>query len=146
MGNKYGFNQFHDIIPGSGIIDTREYAMGLFQNTMAIANTNRSLALRQIASHIDTSELVPADETIADSVSEGAGVGFGIKEFKNMRGERGRGKTRIFQFFNSSAAARQEVVEVTVWDWKGNTKAILFKDGAGNVTEHQLIEEGVNQY
>ncbi|MDQ0200261.1 alpha-mannosidase [Neobacillus ginsengisoli] len=140
------FNQFHDIIPGSGIVDTREYAMGLFQNTMAIANTNKSLALRQIASQIDTSELVTAHESIADSVSEGAGVGFGIKEFKNMRAERGRGKTRIFQFFNSSATARQEVVEVTVWDWKGNTKAIVFKDGTGNITDHQLLDEGFNQY
>lgn len=140
------FNQFHDIIPGSGIVDTREYAMGLFQSTMAIANTNRSLALRQIASQIDTSELAPADESIADSVSEGAGVGFGIKEFKNMRGERGRGKTRIFQFFNSSLTARQEVVEVTVWDWKGNTKAIVFKDGTGNAAEHHLLDEGFNNY
>ncbi|MCM2535034.1 glycosyl hydrolase-related protein [Neobacillus pocheonensis] len=140
------FNQFHDIIPGSGIVDTREYAMGLFQSTMAIANTNRSLALRQITSHINTSELVTAHESFGDSVSEGAGVGFGIKEFKNMRTERGSGMTRIFHFFNSSLTARKEVVEVTVWDWKGNTKAIVFKDGAGNPTDHQLLDEGFNEY
>ena len=36
------FNQFHDIIPGSGVIDTREYALGLFQQTLAMASSQKA--------------------------------------------------------------------------------------------------------
>ncbi len=37
------FNHFHDIIPGSGTVDTREYALGQFQKIMAAASTEESL-------------------------------------------------------------------------------------------------------
>ena len=37
------FNHFHDILPGSGVIDTREYAMGQFQRAMAAIQTNANL-------------------------------------------------------------------------------------------------------
>ncbi|NLB40945.1 MAG: alpha-mannosidase, partial [Clostridiales bacterium] len=36
---KVLFNQFHDIITGSCVIDTREHAMGQFQQVLATANT-----------------------------------------------------------------------------------------------------------
>jgi alpha-mannosidase len=38
------FSQFHDIIPGSGTADTREYALGLFQQTMATAGSQKARA------------------------------------------------------------------------------------------------------
>lgn len=140
------FNHFHDIIPGSGIIDTREYAMGLFQKTMAIANTRRSLSMRAIASAIDTSELITQKEDIKETTSEGAGVGYGIKDFRAMQGERGRGKTRIFHVFNPAAFERHEAVELTIWDWQGDIEKIAFKDHQGNVIQHQLLDHGFSHY
>ncbi len=140
------FNQFHDIIPGSGTIETREYAMGLFQNTMAIANSRKSLALQAIAAKIDTSTFVVPDEDIKDSISEGAGAGFGASKFKVTQSERGRGLSRVFHIFNPSTVERDEAVEIVVWDWLGDTNRIVFKDGQGNRVEHQLSDGGFNAY
>lgn len=138
------FNQFHDIIPGSGTIDTREYSMGLFQETMAIANTRKSQSLYSIAQAIDTSRW---DEEIdEETVSEGAGVGFGLEDFKVTQSHRGRGKTRIFHIFNPSCAEREEAVEVVVWDWNGDIARIIFKDELGNVLRHQVLDRGFNHY
>lgn len=140
------FNHFHDIIPGSCIKDTREYAMGLFQKTMAIANTRRSLSMRAIAKEIDTSSLIVEEENIKESMSEGAGVGYGIKDFSAMQGERGRGKTRIFHIFNPATFERSEAVEITVWDWQGNIDKITFKNDKGDTVPHQLLDHGFNNY
>lgn len=139
------FNQFHDIIPGSGVVDTREYAMGLFQETMAIAGSSKKLALQSIASQVDTSGLI-IEEDISGEVSEGAGVGFGVESFKISQASRGAGKTRIFHIFNPSLHCRKEPVEIVVWNWKGDLDRIVFQDGAGNIVNHQLLDRGFNHY
>lgn len=51
------FNHFHDILPGSGVILTREYALGKFQEALAAINTNANTAMRDIADAIDTSSI-----------------------------------------------------------------------------------------
>ncbi|MFW6270708.1 MAG: alpha-mannosidase [Bacillota bacterium] len=140
------FNQFHDIIPGSGTIDTREHALGLFQETMALANSKRSQALKEISRNIDTSQLVDKEIEVKSTTSEGAGVGFAVDNFKISRTERGRGKTRLFTVYNSTAFRRKETVEITVWDWQGDLDLIEFKASDGNVVEHQLLEDGYNDY
>jgi len=139
------FNQFHDIIPGSGVIDTREYAMGLFQDTMATAGSSKKLALQRIASQIDTASLAQKED-IKDTVSEGAGVGFGVEEFKVSQSSRASGKTRLFQVFNPSPVCREDLAEITVWDWEGDLSRITFTDGSGNPIDHQLLDHGVNNY
>lgn len=143
---KLLFNHFHDILPGSGVVDTREYAMGQFQQIVAAANTVQSLALRNIASQIDTSGLDAAKEDIRETVSEGAGVGFGIESFGIPQTERGRGKTRIFHFFNPSAYERSEVVEITVWDWEGDRSRIAVKDSNGNEARCQVVDYNALPY
>jgi alpha-mannosidase len=140
------FNQFHDIIPGSGTIDTREYAMGLFQNTMAIANSRRSLSLQAIAAQIDTSRFIVSEEDDKDSVSEGAGAGFGTEQFKVTQSERGRGKTRVFHVFNPAPVERDEAAEIVVWDWLGDVDRMVFRDAQGNKVEHQVLDKGFNSY
>ncbi|HHW48426.1 MAG TPA: alpha-mannosidase [Clostridiaceae bacterium] len=140
------FNHFHDIIPGSGVIDTREYAMGLFQKTVAAANTEASAAMRNIASQIDTSGLFTEEEDIRDTMSEGGGAGYGIMYFDFPQTERGRGKNRIFHFFNSSSHDRNEVAEIVVWDWDGDINRIMFKDCGGNTVQHQIIENRTVQF
>lgn len=139
------FNQFHDIIPGSGTIETREYAMGLFQETMAIANNRRKLSLETIASNIDTSDLLTESQD-GDSTAEGAGVGFGVDKFQISQTSRGNGKERIFHIYNPASFQREETVEITIWDWQGDTDRLLVKDAEGNKILHQLIDEGFNNY
>lgn len=51
---KLCFNQFHDILPGSGIIDTREHALGLFQEVEAFTTAIREQALDAVASKANT--------------------------------------------------------------------------------------------
>ncbi len=78
------FNQFHDILPGSGVVDTREHAMGLFQQTFATANMAKAAAMRQIAGAIDTSAWLSGTVGAAGGVdTEGAGpaeVAAGVQE------------------------------------------------------------------
>ncbi|MBN2852760.1 MAG: alpha-mannosidase [Clostridia bacterium] len=137
---KVLFNHFHDILPGSGVIDTREYALGQFQQVLAAANTSISNALRLIASDIDTHSLITVEDDIADTISEGAGVGYAIKDFSVPQTERGRGKKRIFHVFNPSSYQRKEVVELTVWDWPGNQNRISMRNSKLEVITHQLMK------
>ncbi|NLC68722.1 MAG: alpha-mannosidase [Clostridiaceae bacterium] len=142
---KVLFNHFHDILPGSGVIDTREYAMGQFQQVLAATNTEISAAFRNIASQVDTSGLlVVEDDTdeINETTSEGAGVGFGIKDFGVPQAERGKGKRRIFHFFNPSAGKRKEPVEIIVWDWPGDIRRIVIKDKSGVPVRYQILKKG----
>lgn len=139
------FGHFHDILPGSGVIDTREYAMGEFQKVLAEANTRISMASRKIASHINTASLVPVEEKIDESVSEGAGAGFGIADFAIPQAERGKGKKRIYHLFNPSARERHETVKIIVWDWPGDKSRIVIKDSNGNEARHQLIASNTDR-
>jgi len=138
------FNQFHDILPGSGVLETREHALGLFQETFAIANTSRKLALEKIAAAIDTSALAGPDDRL--SVSEGAGAGFGVREFRISQVERGRGGVRIVHVFNPLPHEREEAVEITLWDWNSPVRALSVRDGGGREVPHQVLEEGFHQY
>lgn len=144
---KILFNHFHDIIPGSGVIDTREYAMGEFQKVLAVANTQISKSIRSIASRIDTSMLSDATGVAYEeanlTVSEGAGVGYSIKDFGVPQTERGRGKTRIFHFFNPSPYERKQPVQITLWDWNGDKNKMVIKDSQGNEVKYQILHNDI---
>lgn len=134
------FTHFHDILTGSCVQDTREHAMGLYQTSMATANTQIQNAMRLIGMNIDTSS-IPVDIDAYNSQSEGAGVGYGIENFVGVPSpERGSGRTRIFHVFNTLPCKRKEVVELTVWDWTGDLKMIQVKDYQGNELVHQRID------
>ena len=135
------FNQFHDIIPGSGVIDTREYALGLFQQTMAIASSQKSLAFHALTRQAD---VTPVRD--ASSISEGAGVGYGVEEFKLAQVSRGSGKTRLFHIFNPAAWPRKQVVELVVWDWDGDLARLVVEDEDGKILRQQPVEKGFNDY
>lgn len=140
------FNQFHDILPGSGVLETREHALGLFQESMAITNSQYKKALINIANQIDTSRwqigtqqgdngleknlhYIQAD--IGENISAGAGVGFGDEKYVISHTERGGGLTRIVHVFNPSLFERKAVIRLTVWDWPVNEKDIVIEDEEG---------------
>ena len=140
------FNHFHDIIPGSGIVDTREYALGQFQTLMAAAGTELGLALRKIASHVDTSALGDPKEDARATTSEGAGAAYGVSDFRLSQVERGHGRTRIFHVFNPLPWQRSSVVEALVWDWPGDRGRVQVTDAAGAVLPHQVLPNQRQQF
>lgn len=148
------FNQFHDIITGSGTIDTREYALGLFQETMATAGTVRSQALRAIASHVEMpprEQAQPAQvqcksRNNIESTSEGAGVGFGVDRLVVSQVSRDQGNNRYFVVFNASDHAREEVVEFVIWDWDVTPGHIEVIGPDGTVVQHQLLDASPIHY
>ena len=134
------FNHFHDILPGSGVIDTREYALGHFQRAMAAIQTNANQSMRALAEAIDTSS-IPV-EAIGDSISQGAAVGFATNQpshYQMPRAERGLGKKRIFHLFNSTQYDFDGVTDITVWDWGYDAGRAAFTDTNGNVADSRCF-------
>ncbi|MDR3121496.1 MAG: alpha-mannosidase [Clostridiales bacterium] len=172
------FNQFHDILPGSGVIDTREYAMGLYTQAYAAADTQKAKALRALAALADTSVWAqaqsPQDRSSQpdSSTSEGGGVGFGLgygmsgmapfdagahsgagsgaqgrgRPFRLAQTERGRGLTRVFHVFNPSATPREEVVELTMFDWPGELRRLKLLGANGAALRFQLVDTTPKNY
>lgn len=135
---KVLYNHFHDILPGSGVIETREGAMGQFQQVMAIANTGLTSSMRKIAAQIDTSFVEYVDDGL--SRSEGAGVGYDVYNYAVPAVERGSGVNRVFHVFNSLPKARSGLVEITVWDWCGDKNRAEVSLPDNTVLAHQLID------
>lgn len=140
------FTHFHDILTGSCVQDSREHAMGMFQTSMATANTQLQNAMRVIGEQIDTSSIL-VDIDAYNSQSEGAGAGYGLENFVGVPStERGSGRTRIFHVFNTQSQNRKEVVELTVWDWTGDLRYLEMKDYLGNPLTFQLLDHDFQNY
>ena len=140
------FNHFHDIVPGSGTVDTREFALGENQRLLAIAGTVESLALRKIVSQIDTSSLGDQREDARATTSEGAGAGFGVADFRLSAVDRGRGKNRIFHVFNPLPWKRSGLAEAVVWDWQGEPARAVVSDETGAQVPHQVVPNALHPY
>ena len=125
------FTHFHDIITGSCKQDSREYAMGLYQEALTTAQTRSAMALEALASQIDTSSITVEEESLYMH-SEGAGVGFGLMQGNIPTHENGSGLTRIFHLFNTTGTDRHENAAITVWDWPGNLRLLEITDIHGN--------------
>jgi len=139
------FTHFHDILTGSCVRDSREYAMGIYANVMATAQTMREKAAIHIAEQIDTSAIEIKSES--GSQSEGAGVGYGIENYSGMPNpERGSGATRIYHAFNPTACGRSETVELTVWDWNYDLGRIEVAEAGGNTLPFQLLDREQRKY
>ena len=153
------FTHFHDILTGSCVQDSREHAMGLFSEALAVANTNRANAMRAIAAQIDTSAF-QTDEDLSQTQSEGAGPGFGSESFSVPGGSmgtgtggfsvqamaRGAGLNRVFHVFNPSPHARTTVTEITVWDWTGDLARLRFRNSRREDVPHQLVDHEFRNY
>ncbi len=131
------FNQFHDILPGSGTAETRDHALGLYQEAQAISDSRQMAALSALASRIDTSGIEPAPD-LHPGRSEGAGAGFGTDSGLFGRAGRHQGKKRLFTVWNLLPRARQEQVQLTLWDWPYDLERLEVKDDQGRSLPHQL--------
>lgn len=139
------FTHFHDILTGSCVQDSREYAMGLYQSALSTANTEYSLSMKALSAKIDTSFADTAKDPL--SQAEGAGVGYNSGAFIGTPvAERGGGLTRVWNIFNPTGVDKNEPLEITVWDWPGDLRYVKVTDSEGNPLEFQLIDHDMQQY
>jgi alpha-mannosidase len=147
------FNHFHDILPGSGVRDTRTYNQGQFQEVIAKTSMVKTNSLRALAGVIDTSFAgrVELPEVPALRSPKGLGGGAGRNTMSgaiSLLGE-SNGGTLPFVVFNPTAWAREDVVTVTAWDMSGEattddmTKtAFRVRRPDGSVVAAQKIRTG----
>ena len=147
---KVLFTHFHDILTGSCVQESREYAMALYADALSATQTALGNALRVISESVDTSAFM-TDEDISQDQAEGAGVGAGVwfgvghsmgRELKHYAGvpnpERGAGKTRGYTVFNTAAEDREEAAEITLWDYTGDLSRLEAVDSKGRSLPLQL--------
>ena len=138
---KLLFNQFHDIIPGCGTVDCREYALGEFQNIIARAGANGIHAMDAVCDALSEDVPVKADEDNA----MGAGVGHGTDRGHNFGFSTyawGSGSVRHFALFNVTQEVRRDPVELTVWDWQEDERGTRVVDSDGREYPFQMLEQG----
>ncbi len=144
------FCDFHDILTGSCTQDSREYAIGVLQQSLASAQTRATQAMRAVSDAVDTSSIAvkaSAHYPLSYGQSEGAGAGFhadraGVWPSR----ETGNGLTRVYTLFNPTAAGRAELVELTVWDWTGDLRFMKVTDAEGKPLEFQLLDTEYQKY
>ena len=119
------FDQFHDILPGSGVRDTRHYAMAMAQEGQAAGGMARTNALRALGRLVNTASLLTGfrpdpegerKETSESGRSGGAGVGHSTGAGGESTFSMSRTSERAFLIFNPLPYPRTEVVEAKLWD------------------------------
>ncbi|MDR1061814.1 MAG: hypothetical protein LBL83_11560, partial [Clostridiales bacterium] len=139
------FTHFHDIVTGSCVRDSRDHAMSLYSEALAVAGAAREKAARAIAGQIDTSMIETGDER--DALSFGAGAGYGLEGFRGTPSpERGAGAARIYHVFNPSPHERSELAEFTVWDWEHDLRRAQVADHSGRPLPFRLLDEEPKKY
>ncbi len=133
---KVLFNHFHDILPGSGIPETRDYALGQYQQVYATAHSNRFKALAQICGKIDTRSLRALDPCAR---VENSAVGYSIDAFQSGVIDRPDG-LRIFHLFNPLPWEREQMAEIVVWDFPHGER-IECVSAQGEIIPHQVLQE-----
>ena len=139
-------NQFHDTLPGSGVTETREFALGEFQKAMATININANHAMRFINQAINTSAVVI--EEIPDTAF-GAGVGYGSRDYLNYKfpvAENGCGNKRIYTLYNPTQYERNDLTEIAVWDWPGEINNLYAVKPDGKQVDIQVLSDGVGYW
>ncbi|NLG36750.1 MAG: hypothetical protein GX549_01950, partial [Clostridiales bacterium] len=109
------------------------------------AGAMRSQALRAIAAAVDTSSWADGSDT-AESLSEGAGVGFGVAQGRATQAGRHAGRTRLFHVFNPSPYERDEVVELTLWDMNVDPAELFIRDAEGRELPCQPVKKDFSAY
>ena len=138
---KLLFNQFHDILPGSGKAATRDFALGQYQSLMTTVNINATHSMTAVCKAIDTSGFFPAGEAREPGTAMGAGVGFETAG-KFPVAERNDGDRRAYTVFNPLPFARKELCPFTIWDWQGDGDSIEILDETGAALPVQVLGDG----
>ncbi len=131
---KVLFNQFHDILPGSGTVETREYAMGEFQRAMAWTETTAKRAMQSIAAQVaGGKEALPE---VGVGIFSCDGEGYGVSHTGTT------GDHRWYMLFNTTEQPRNELTELMLWDWQHDPEQICITDAQGRSIPYQLMGTG----
>ncbi len=146
------FNQFHDILPGSGVRETREHAQALFQEVGAITGSIKRNAGKAITSCLNTLALLPdnhagrAERHLAEQGGAntpfvaGAGIGAGLTGYSQSNG--GGKRFLPFTIYNPCAWVRSERVQVALYDTDFSLGSIVALDEQGNAHPTLLLGTG----
>jgi len=140
------FNQFHDIIPGSGVKATYEYAQGLFQETLARTGMVKTRCLRALAAKVDTTGMngMPQGEEPGSKVGVGIGAGAGHESalggISTLSG--GAVASEPFLIVNPNPWTRDELAVVKIWDKNIPNDRVKVTSAAGEEFSGQVIESG----
>jgi alpha-mannosidase len=135
------FNQFHDILPGSGVAATREHALGLFQETGAITGAIKQQVLGEIGSRVNSAALLPDTpdgKEERDLMKLGlantpfvAGAGHNAW-FSGISTSAGGGRRFLpYVVYNPCAWVRTEIIEVVLYDIDMNPESLVARDENG---------------
>jgi len=145
------FSQFHDILPGSGIHDTRTAAHGAYQEIMATASMAETQALRALADRIDTRGPAGSKEGPREELPPGVapaalggGAGMWTRDGKLSSAELASdGSTRPFMLWNTTGWDRDEVVEAVLWfNRKPENTTFVVRTPEGTVLPTQTVRAG----
>ncbi len=143
------FNQFHDILPGSGVRETRAHAEGLFQEAGAVAGAIKRSAGGALAGRIDTLALLPntpegrheralAEEGKANTpFVAGSGIGAMLSGYSQASG--GGRRFRPFVVYNPCAWPRSERVTAALYDTDFRPGDIVALDEEGRAHPTQFL-------
>ena len=116
------FSQFHDILPGSCVHDSRTYSHGLYQQSMATVGQIETRALRLLATAIATDghplpvQALPLHpRAIHSGFAGGAGLGT-VNGGISLADASGSEEDREFVLFHLDQGERHEVVEAVIWE------------------------------
>lgn len=125
------FNQFHDILPGSGSEQTRIYSLATYQQINAYCSTAISTSLQKIAKQIDTTIIYDSMDIEKNNTSFGAGSGYHCKDgyFLNNKTYSNQ---RAYAIFNSSSFKGRKVIKLDLWDYKEDINNIEIIDEKKN--------------
>lgn len=135
------FNQFHDILPGSGCHATYEYSQGLFQEILTQTSMIKTRALRALASRVDT---LASASNVQESKEPGPNLGSGPGDIATpgalSRWSAGGSLGDSYLLFNPSPWKRSEVVVVRLWDREIPNHELVVTDDAGNRYQPQVLD------
>ena len=140
------FNQFHDIIPGSGVHGTYEYAQGLFQEVLARTAMVKTHSLRSLAAKVDTTDMngEPADSGPGSKVGPGVGAGAGHESAYGKLSTLSSGavSSEPFLVFNFNTWDRTDLAIAKIWDKDIPGDRLKVTSSSGEEFSGQIVERG----
>ena len=148
---KVLFDQFHDILPGSGIRETRHYTLGKAQEVAAAAGAARNNALVALALRVNTgclcaadsgSETRPQKDAQESGQALGAGVGYGSGTGGQSSFSFAKSSERAFLIYNPLPHERKEVVTAKLWDSELDRGRLVVTGDGAEPKRVQVLDEG----
>lgn len=140
------FSQFHDILPGSCVMSTREYASAKSQELKAKCATEKTYALKSIAVALDTAKYIRKDKlSFNEGYSALAGQGTQMCS-QIIDGETNTGSERLFLIYNPASTDGDYIVCLKLWDYDGDLDFLRVTDINGNGLAFDIDKNGVNDF